>query len=132
MGVPPTWVRRIVLAPLMIVAAVVMLVLGGTKRLYGAFIGATIYVVVQDIAAKVNPFYWMFVIGGLLMATVMFLEGGLMEVLDIARREVARAPSRRRAKSKRWPRSRQVSRVASWMLAIASISIAAPSGSAAT
>jgi branched-chain amino acid transport system permease protein len=66
--------------------AVVMLVLGGTKRLYGAFIGAAIYVVVQDIAAKVNPFYWMFVIGGLLMATVMFLEGGLMEVLDILRR----------------------------------------------
>jgi branched-chain amino acid transport system permease protein len=66
--------------------AVVMLVLGGTKRLYGAFIGAAIYVVVQDIAAKVNPFYWMFVIGGLLMATVMFLEGGLMEVLDIVRR----------------------------------------------
>jgi branched-chain amino acid transport system permease protein len=65
--------------------AVVMLVLGGTKRLYGAFIGATIYVVVQDIAAKINPFYWMFVIGGLLMATVMFLEGGLMEVLDIVR-----------------------------------------------
>jgi hypothetical protein len=29
----------------------------------------------------------MFVIGGLLMATVMFLEGGLMEVLDIARRK---------------------------------------------
>jgi branched-chain amino acid transport system permease protein len=66
--------------------AVVMLVLGGTRRLYGAFIGATIYVVVQDVAAKVNPFYWMFVIGGLLMATVMFLEGGLIEVLDIARR----------------------------------------------
>lgn len=66
--------------------AVVMLVLGGTRRLYGAFIGAAIYVIVQDIAAKVNPFYWMFVIGGLLMATVMFLEGGLMEVLDIVRR----------------------------------------------
>ena len=27
MGVPPTWVRRIVLAPLVIVAAIVMLVL---------------------------------------------------------------------------------------------------------
>ena len=41
--------------------AVVMLVLGGTRRLYGAFLGAAIYVVVQDYAAKVNPFYWMFV-----------------------------------------------------------------------
>ena len=77
--------------------AVVMLVLGGTKRLYGAFIGATIYVLVQDIAAKVNPFYWMFVIGGLLMATVMFLEGGLMEVLDIARRRCRQLFARSRA-----------------------------------
>jgi len=77
--------------------AVVMLVLGGTKRLYGAFIGATIYVVVQDVAAKVNPFYWMFVIGGLLMATVMFLEGGLMEVLDIARRRFRQLFARSRA-----------------------------------
>ena len=57
----------------------VMLVLGGTRRLYGAFLGAAVYVVVQDYAAKVNPFYWMFVIGGLLMATVLFLENGLME-----------------------------------------------------
>jgi branched-chain amino acid transport system permease protein len=77
--------------------AVVMLVLGGTKRLYGAFIGATIYVVVQDVAAKVNPFYWMFVIGGLLMATVMFLEGGLMEVLDIARRRFRKLFARGRS-----------------------------------
>jgi branched-chain amino acid transport system permease protein len=74
--------------------AVVMLVLGGTKRLYGAFIGAAIYVVVQDFAAKINPFYWMFVIGGLLMATVMFLEGGLMEVLDIARRKARQLSGR--------------------------------------
>ena len=77
--------------------AVVMLVLGGTKRLYGAFIGATIYVLVQDIAAKVNPFYWMFVIGGLLMATVTLLEGGLMEVLDIARRRCRQLFARSRA-----------------------------------
>ena len=70
--------------------AVVMLVLGGTRRLYGAFLGAAVYVVVQDYAAKVNPFYWMFVIGGLLMATVLFLEGGLMEVLDIGRRWLRR------------------------------------------
>lgn len=65
--------------------AVVMLVLGGTHKLYGAFLGATIYVVVQDYAAKVNPFYWMFVIGALLMATVLFLENGLMGLLDKVR-----------------------------------------------
>jgi len=78
--------------------AVVMLVLGGTRRLYGAFLGATVYVVVQDYAAKVNPFYWMFVIGALLMATVLFLEGGLMEALDIAWRWLRRLVRRSEAK----------------------------------
>ena len=75
--------------------AVVMLVLGGVRRLYGAFIGAAVYVAVQDYAAKVNPFYWMFFIGGLLMFTVLFLEGGLMELLDRARRGLDRLFARR-------------------------------------
>lgn len=70
---------------------VVMLVLGGTRRLYGAFLGAAVYVVLQDYAAQVNPFYWMFVIGGLLMATVLFLEGGLMSLLDSGRSFLRRA-----------------------------------------
>jgi branched-chain amino acid transport system permease protein len=74
--------------------AVVMLVLGGTRRLYGAFLGAAVYVVLQDYAAQVNPFYWMFVIGGLLMATVLFLEGGLMSLLDSGR-SLLRRMSRR-------------------------------------
>ena len=71
--------------------AVVMLVLGGTHRLYGAFLGAAIYIVVQDYAAKVNPFYWMFVIGGLLMATVLFLENGLMGLWDFAAARICAA-----------------------------------------
>lgn len=74
--------------------AVVMLVLGGTHRIYGAFIGATVYVVVQDLAAKVNPYYWMFFIGALLMATVLFLEGGLMNILDRFRNLLGRVFSR--------------------------------------
>lgn len=60
----------------------VMLVLGGERRLYGAFIGAAFYVLVHDWAAAINPFYWMFVIGALLVAVVLFLEGGLMSLID--------------------------------------------------
>lgn len=70
--------------------AVVMLVLGGTRRLYGAFVGATIYVVVQDYAAQINPFYWMLVIGLMLMGTVLLLEGGLISLLDAARTALRR------------------------------------------
>ncbi|MGH6989757.1 MAG: branched-chain amino acid ABC transporter permease, partial [Stellaceae bacterium] len=36
--------------------ALVMLILGGTRRLYGAFVGAAFYVVVQNMAAQVDPF----------------------------------------------------------------------------
>ena len=60
----------------------IMLVLGGERRLYGAFIGAAFYVLVHDWAAAVNPFYWMFVVGGLLIAVVLFLDGGLMGLID--------------------------------------------------
>jgi branched-chain amino acid transport system permease protein len=70
--------------------ALVMLILGGTRRLYGAFVGAAFYVVVQDIAAEFDPFRWMFLIGGLLVVSVLFLEGGLMGVADWLRDTAAR------------------------------------------
>ena len=70
--------------------ALVMLILGGMRRLYGAFVGAAFYVVVQDLAAEFDPFRWMFVIGALLVAIVLFLEGGLMGLADLARDRLAR------------------------------------------
>jgi branched-chain amino acid transport system permease protein len=66
--------------------AVVMLVLGGARRRYGAFVGATVYVVVQDYAAQLNPFHWMLLVGGLLMFTVLFLEEGLTSLPQALRR----------------------------------------------
>jgi branched-chain amino acid transport system permease protein len=68
----------------------VMLVLGGAKRLYGAFIGAAIYYLVQDSTAKISPYFWEFVVGGMLIAVVLFLEGGLMSLLDMARAAIVR------------------------------------------
>ena len=58
----------------------VALILGGTRRLYGGFIGATIYLVVQDWSAKISPFFWEFVVGGLLIATVLLLDRGLLDL----------------------------------------------------
>lgn len=69
--------------------ALVMLILGGTRRLYGAFVGAAFYVVVQDLAAEFDPFRWMFVIGALLIAIVLFLDDGLMGLADWARDHAA-------------------------------------------
>lgn len=61
---------------------VVMLVLGGERRLYGAFIGVLIYTVIEHYASERNPFYWQFFIGILLMALVLFFQGGLMGIID--------------------------------------------------
>ena len=64
----------------------VMLILGGTRRLYGAFLGAAVYFVVQDWTAKISPYFWEFVVGIMLIATVLFLEGGLMGLGRVGRR----------------------------------------------
>jgi len=71
------------LSLLMSGTVLMVLALGGMRRIYGAFVGALVYVVVQDLAAEMDPFRWMFVIGGLLMAVVLFLENGLMGLWDI-------------------------------------------------
>jgi branched-chain amino acid transport system permease protein len=68
----------------------VALILGGTRRIYGAFLGATIYFVVQDYSAKISPFFWEFVVGGMLIATVLLLDGGLLDLGPAALRLRAR------------------------------------------
>jgi branched-chain amino acid transport system permease protein len=77
--------------------AVVMLVLGGTRRRYAAFVGATVYMLVQDYAAQINPFHWMLVVGALLMFTVLFLQGGLASLPEALRRWSASALGRGKA-----------------------------------
>ncbi len=61
----------------------VMLVLGGVGRLYGALIGAPVYMLVHQVASEWNPFHWMFVIGGLLIVVVMFARGGILGVASM-------------------------------------------------
>jgi branched-chain amino acid transport system permease protein len=60
----------------------VMLILGGVGRLYGAFIGAPLYMIAQDQLAKDDPVYWLFWIGLLLVVVVMFARGGMLGVID--------------------------------------------------
>jgi branched-chain amino acid transport system permease protein len=59
----------------------VMLILGGAGRLYGAFAGAVIYMIMQDYLAKMSPAFWQFGIGLLLVFTVMFARRGLFGVI---------------------------------------------------
>lgn len=56
----------------------IMLVLGGTGRLYGALIGAAVFMVAQDYIAGLDPAYWQFYLGLLLVFIVLFARGGIM------------------------------------------------------
>jgi branched-chain amino acid transport system permease protein len=56
----------------------VILILGGTGRLYGGLIGAIIYLIARDQFSGVNPQYWYFPIGVLLIAVVLFLPNGIL------------------------------------------------------
>jgi branched-chain amino acid transport system permease protein len=57
---------------------VVMLVLGGAGRLYGGLIGAIIFMVARDRFSGINPQYWYFWIGLLLVTVVLCLPGGIL------------------------------------------------------
>jgi branched-chain amino acid transport system permease protein len=56
----------------------VMLVLGGTGLLYGGPVGAALFMLVQDWLSGLNPVYWQFWIGLLLVLVVLFARGGLV------------------------------------------------------
>jgi branched-chain amino acid transport system permease protein len=61
----------------------VMLVLGGVGRIYGAFVGPLVYMIAQDQLAKQFPEYWYFGTGLLLVVVVMFARGGLLGIVDM-------------------------------------------------
>jgi branched-chain amino acid transport system permease protein len=56
----------------------VILILGGAGRLYGGILGAIIYMVARDQFSGLNPQYWYFWIGVLLIAVVMLLPNGIL------------------------------------------------------
>ncbi len=68
----------------------VMLILGGAGRLYGGFVGAVIYMVLQDWLSKVSPQYWQFSVGLLLVLTVLFARRGLLGLLEDVGRMLTR------------------------------------------
>jgi branched-chain amino acid transport system permease protein len=60
----------------------VMLILGGVGRIYGAFVGPIVFLIAQDQLAKQFPEYWYFGIGLLLVLVVMFARGGVLGMAD--------------------------------------------------
>lgn len=60
----------------------VIIVLGGVGRLYGGLVGAPLYLLVHHLASEWNPYHWMFIVGGLLMAVMTFAPGGIAALFE--------------------------------------------------
>lgn len=63
--------------------ALVMLVIGGTGTLYGALIGSAVYLWFENIISAINPFYWMSIVGILLIVAVLFAPKGLFGLFTL-------------------------------------------------
>ncbi len=68
----------------------IMLVLGGTGHLYGALIGAAVFIILQDYLSNLSAVYWQFWLGLLLIVIVLFARGGLMGGLIALRARLQR------------------------------------------
>lgn len=60
----------------------VMLVLGGVGRIYGAFLGTAVFLIAQDLLARHFPENWLLGIGILLVLVILFARGGLLGLFD--------------------------------------------------
>ncbi len=56
----------------------VMLILGGAGKLYGGILGSIVYLVARDQFSGINPQYWYFWIGLMMVLVVMYLPNGLL------------------------------------------------------
>jgi branched-chain amino acid transport system permease protein len=72
------------------VDVLVMLVLGGTGSLWGALIGAPVYMLLKHFSSQWNPYYWMLIIGILLIVVVLLGRGGMLGMLQLLHRKARR------------------------------------------
>lgn len=70
----------------------VMLVLGGIGGLHGALVGAPVYMLLKHFSSQWNPFYWMLIIGVLLIVVVLMGRGGLLGMLIALMRRAQKEP----------------------------------------
>ena len=56
----------------------IILLVGGTATLYGAFVGALAFMVAQNWLSSINAEYWLFWLGILLIVATRYLRGGVI------------------------------------------------------
>ena len=63
----------------------IMVVLGGAGRLYGGLVGAAVFMIAHHFLSDLNPIYWQFWLGLLLVVVVLFARGGLLGAIATLR-----------------------------------------------
>jgi branched-chain amino acid transport system permease protein len=63
----------------------IMLVLGGAGRLYGGLVGAAVFMVAHHFLSDLNPVYWQFWLGLLLVVVVLYARGGILGAIEALR-----------------------------------------------
>jgi len=66
----------------------IMLVLGGAGRLYGGLVGAAVFMLAHHYLSDLNPVYWEFWLGLLLVVVVLFARGGILGAIEALRGRV--------------------------------------------
>jgi len=72
----------------------IVLILGGYGRLYGAFVGAIAYMVLEHLLAKAYPTAWQLGIGLTLMAVALYARNGILGLGDALRRRLGAGGTR--------------------------------------
>lgn len=55
-----------------------ILIIGGTATMYGGFVGAVVFLLAQDWLSNLNPQYWQFFLGIILIVMTLYLRGGIL------------------------------------------------------
>jgi branched-chain amino acid transport system permease protein len=61
---------------------VLMTIIGGSGHFFGPILGAAFYIVFQDWISSMT-YYWMLIMGGVFILTVLYLQGGLISLFDL-------------------------------------------------
>jgi branched-chain amino acid transport system permease protein len=87
---------KIAFNPYLSFLPVLMAIFGGTSRLYGPVIGATIFTCMEEFLITRFPYHYMLIFGVIMVFSILYLPGGLVEVV---KRLHARLPEGRNAHS---------------------------------
>jgi branched-chain amino acid transport system permease protein len=72
----------------------IILILGGYGRLYGAFVGAIAYMVLEHVLARAYPTAWQLGVGLMLVAVALYARNGILGIADALWRRLRAAVAR--------------------------------------